>query len=422
MRAFLALALLSSVALGAVTVGQFAVRPPSATASSTVTTAGNNNGPLGSIPNNWPNNNNSPNNFGSNNNGNDHNNNDNNSNNSYLSNTRRQEDEVINDHNRFRINDIVGTWALGASGETEVSMIDHEGYIDEHPWYKQKSAKTDVDLSFVGLLCIDRRGKCSLELLVSTAEESFIRESFGDDNCQVNLIGDGQGFIKATLTSTCGCDQRQAFPSTLILNFVLGENGEGFFTVSGCPFGLEEHPKKHYETAELAAAAHDDDDTRKGKFQCKMADHDEGGNGLESSQIPIQMSGEMERQNARQRNQNQQKHDDHNNGPWGNLGNIGNNDNSGHDNSGYSNSGYSNYDNGMNRNNDNNDNNNQRGYDDLNSMRNRQDKCERFTAFTTAFALRPSNKSPAGYVPGCAHKCKWHCGEYDHEGGDWSDT
>jgi len=318
------------------------------------------------------------------NNNNDHGNNNNNDN----------SDAVINDRNRFNINNLVGTWAISADGVAERPWIDQKGDVQANPSFDTAAAVRDINVAFVGLLCIDHRGKCSLEILVSTAEESFIRESFGDSNCVVEVNGNGQGFVKASLSSTAGCDTRGVFPNTLILQFVVGENGEGFFDVQGCPFGLENKPSKTYKSAaDAAASAYNTDDSNRdhGKFECDMAEGGEVGNGLEDTLTPIVMNGEMERQNARQFDQNHDKHGQQlGNGPWG--GSWGSNGNGNDNNNGY-NDGSNNNDHG----NNNNDN-------EASNLANHQDACERFDAFDLPFKLRPATQTSNGYLPGCDEK------------------
>jgi len=352
--------------------GNFNVIPPSSTIRAQIPVTGSastaTTGVVNAAGNN--NNNNSP--FGNNNNSPFNNNNNNDNNNNF-------NDSVINDHNRFQINDIVGTWAISAFGVAERPWVDLDGNMEKHPAWPKSVAMREVTVALVGLLCIDRRGKCSLEVLVSSAEESFIRESFGDNNCQVQIQGDGQGFVSAVLSSTAGCDRRNIFPNTLVMPFVIGENGDGFIDVTGCTFGIDDEP-------------HDDETDghgnkvmpkNKGKFRCMPAHDDEGGDS--SSMAPLVMNGEMDRQNARRQNNNNDHKNDH-----------GNNNN----NSPFGNAPWDNSNNAQNNNNNNNDNNNNNN-DEFQNLNNRQNQCERFNAFTLPFSLRRSEKTKEGFQAGC---------------------
>jgi hypothetical protein len=315
---------LSAIASATVSLGAFTLQAPSTrTASTTVSSAGF-NAPT----------------FASNNNGNSNNGNSNNANNNLFNgafsgfpNNQNQgapwgnnnngvdADTVINDNNRFNQASIAGTWAIQASGFAHRPHVDHKGKLWYHPVWNNDTVASDVAVDFVGLLCIDRNNGCSVELIVNIAgQEAILRGS--DQTCTAQVHGNGQGFIRTNLKVTAGCDRHMVFPTSLVLPFVIGENGEGFFLVTGCLFGLDESPFKHGNSA------------LPGVFGCKPA-HSNSDESDVSGLAPITMSGEMNRQNGEVRQNNKNQWSMNNNmGPWADSSSSNNNNNNGNTGSG----------------------------------------------------------------------------------------
>jgi hypothetical protein len=382
--------LLSLAAAHALTSGAFTVLAPSTTGRVTVPASGGStvsSAGFNAVPLNSNSNSNSGNNLGTTfngalggfqnlNNGGPFNNNDHNQNQNGV-----DADTVINDNNRFNIAEIAGTWAIQASGFAHRPHVEKRGRLVHHPTFLNDTVANDVATDFVGLLCIDRNGGCSLEIVVNIAgSEAILRQA--DTTCTAQVHGNGQGFIRTNLVVTAGCDRHSVFPTSLVLPFVIGANGNGFFLVQGCLFGLAENPFKQSNSA------------LPGVFGCAPA-HSGSDESDVSGLAPITMSGEMNRQNGqvRQNNKNQ----------WsmnGGMGPWAGNDNS---NNGNSNGNYNNNDHGNTCNCNNwvnaNGNNNPCACRD-------QDHCLPFDNFLLPFSLHvgtPSGQCDAFFQfrPGC---------------------
>jgi len=262
----------------------------------------------------------------------------------------------------------------------------------------------DIPVSFVGLLCIDENGGCSIELVINSGgEQGFIRASDVaatgfSPSCTVSVTGVGQGFIRTNLVAVAGCDRHGSFPTTLVMPFVLGENGAAFLQVQGCLFGIDEHPW-------LDSAR-----TIPGVFQCHAGDA--GDESSMSGQVPLVMNGRMSRQNGRFHMQQQ-----HNTG-WGSSSPLGSTNTDTGTNSGMTwgaqscnCNGYSGTDNGQNA-----------------CQCFEQQHCLAFQVFTLPFSLHSGSASAAGtssstdffrFVPGCALPVGLISGRNHHREWSW---
>lgn len=207
-------------------------------------------------------------------------------------------DHTINDKSRYedQANTLRGTWSISGQGTSERPRVDEDCNLVEDDDTNQV-ATVDVEVAFIGLVCFDGKFGCSLELQVQTDSSTFIVKS-RYHNCYVALSPEGQGYIDAQLETVFGCDAQGVFPKRFVASFVVGHDGELDFTLTGCPFGIEADLAKHHKT-ELNRPG------KKDVFRCASLDNhglvagdQDRGNNVEDL-VPILASGEIERQNGR---------------------------------------------------------------------------------------------------------------------------